>query len=376
VTDAPEKTAAGKRSRESTRRRRESPAPSGTAIADGPAEQSSLNSAFSFGTLVEGQFNRLAAVAARAAAENPGAVYNPLFIHADVGLGKSHLLQSMARLLMDRRPDLRTRYLTCEAFASMYQDALQRDSLPDLRRVIRGMDVLLMDDAQYLVGRPALQEEILYTFDARLNAGGQMAFAADAAPSMLGVMERLASRLKSGLTVEIIAADRASLRAVVRKKAEAMGRALPDDVLDIIVGDAANVREVESALTRVAGYAAMMKTPISAALAAEVLKRRSVAARPVAVEAVQVVVAKYYGLTVDDIRSRMRTRLLTFPRQVAIFLARELTDQPLEALGGLFGDRDHSTVQHSINRIARECRKSKELESTLHELRRLIKSNR
>ena len=234
------------------------------------------------------------------------------------------------------------------------------------------LDLLLIDDIQYLLGRNALQEKMLYTFDAQYDAHRQMIFASDTALGSLNICERLLSRFKCGLVVEICPPTIADRMKIVRLKARERGARLPEQALDLIAQESSSIRDIESALLKVAGYAAMLKVEANIEVTEEVLRLKTRDRKRIPVELIQDVVCRYYGVSIKELQSRTRARSLRLPRQVAIYLAHQLTDHALEALGQYFDGRDQSTIRHSIYRILTAREQSRELKELLYKLRSMV----
>ncbi|HUG03324.1 MAG TPA: chromosomal replication initiator protein DnaA [Steroidobacteraceae bacterium] len=343
-------------------RREEAPAPSSApespAFAVRPREQrligSRLNPDFVFTTFVEGKSNQLARAAAVQVGENPGKAYNPLFIYGGVGLGKTHLMQAIGNLIRERRPGARIAYLHSERFVSDMVRALQHNTIAEFKQTYRTLDTLLIDDIQFFAGKDRSQEEFFHTFNALLEGQQQIVLSCDRYPKEVdGLEERLKSRFGWGLTVAIEPPELETCVAILMVKAQAAGGDLPEEVAFFIAKRIrSNVRELEGALRRVLATSRFTGRPVTLELAREALKDLLAAQeRLVTIENIQKTVAEYYKIRVADLLSKRRSRSIARPRQVAMALARELTNHSLPEIGDAFGGRDHTTVMHACDRV-------------------------
>ena len=325
------------------------------AAAPSDTEAPRLNPKYTFDTFVIGESNRFAHAAAIAIAEEPGQAYNPLFIHGDSGLGKTHLLHAIGHYVHDYHPKLRVRYVSSEEFTNDFVNSIRDDRAATFQRRYRDdVDVLLIDDIQFLQGKEQTQEEFFHTFNALHSTGKQIVLTSDQPPEKLTTFaDRMRSRFKSGLTTDVHPPELETRIAILRKKANAERMDIGDDVLELIASKiSTNIRELEGALIRVAAYASLQKEPVDRAKAAFVLKD------VVPSETGQITVghiiaetAVYFGVTVDDIKGPSRSRNLTMARQIAMYLSRELTEHSFPQLGQHFGGRDHTTVMHAEKKI-------------------------
>ena len=314
------------------------------AAAPSDTEAPRLNPKYTFDTFVIGESNRFAHAAAIAIAEEPGQAYNPLFIHGDSGLGKTHLLHAIGHYVHDYHPKLRVRYVSSEEFTNDFVNSIRDDRAATFQRRYRDdVDVLLIDDIQFLQGKEQTQEEFFHTFNALHSTGKQIVLTSDQPPEKLTTFaDRMRSRFKSGLTTDVHPPELETRIAILRKKANAERMDIGDDVLELIASKiSTNIRELEGALIRVAAYASLQKEPVDRAKAAFVLKD------VVPSETGQITVghiiaetAVYFGVTVDDIKGPSRSRNLTMARQIAMYLSRELTEHSFPQLGQHFGGRD------------------------------------
>jgi chromosomal replication initiator protein len=325
-----------------------------------------LNSSFTFTNFVNGKANQIARAAAIQIAENPGTAYNPLFIYGGTGLGKTHLLQAIGNEVLKRNPKAKVRYSHAEQFVADVVRAYQHKSFDSLKRYYRSLDLFLIDDVQFFVGKSRSQEEFFYTFNALFEAHKQVAITSDCFPKeMTGIEERLISRFGWGLTVAVEPPELEMRVAILLKKAENDGVSVDENVAFFIAKHIrSNVRELEGALKRVLAYCRFNNTQVNVTTAREALKDLlAVLNRQVSIENIQKTVADYFKIKVSDMYSKKRFRSVARPRQVAMALAKELTQQSLPEIGEAFGGRDHTTVLHA-------CRKTLELRETDQEFAR------
>ncbi len=313
-----------------------------------------LNPDFTFDTHVEGKSNQLARAAARQVGENPGGAYNPLFIYGGVGLGKTHLMQAAGHLMIERTPEARVAYVHSERFVADMVKALQHNAINEFKKHYRTLDALLIDDIQFFVGKERSQEEFFHTFNNLLEGQRQVIITADRFPKeLVGVEERLISRFGSGLTVSIEPPELETRVAILMLKAQQDGIPLPEEVAFFVAKRVrSNVRELEGALRRVMAGARFTGQPISIELASESLKDLlAFHERLVTINNIQKTVAEYYKIRVSDLHSKSRARQVARPRQLAMALAKELTNHSLPEIGDAFGGRDHTTVIHACRKI-------------------------
>lgn len=326
-------------------------------VEGGLKHRNYLNQSFTFPSFVEGKSNQLGLAAARQVAENPGGAYNPLFIYGGVGLGKTHLMHAVGNALADKNPNAKIVYLHSERFVADMVKALQLNAINDFKRYYRSVDALLIDDIQFFAGKDRSQEEFFHTFNALLEGGQQIIVTCDRYPKEIhGLEERLKSRFGWGLTVAIEPPELETRVAILMKKADQANMLLPNDAAFFIAQRIrSNVRELEGALKRVIANAHFTGREIDVPLVREALKDLlALQDKQVSVDNIQRVVAEYYKIKVSDILSKRRSRSVARPRQVAMSLAKELTNHSLPEIGEAFGGRDHTTVLHA-------CRKIKEL---------------
>jgi chromosomal replication initiator protein len=318
-------------------------------------ERARLNPAFSFDSFVTGKANQLARAAALQVSENPGVSYNPLFVYGGVGLGKTHLVQAIGNQLADRRPQARIRYIHAEQYVTDVVRAYQQKSFDEFKRYYHSLDLLLIDDIQFFSNKGRTQEEFFYAFNALVEAHKQIVITCDTYPKEIaGMEERLISRFGWGLTVAIEPPELEMRVAIVLKKAEAESVALSEDIAFFIAKHLrSNVRELEGALKKVLAFARFSGRELSLELAKEALQDiLNVASRQVSVEGIQKTVAEYFKIKISDMHSKKRSRNVARPRQVAMALAKDLTQMSLPEIGEAFGNRDHTTVLHACRTIA------------------------
>src|SRR5882762_824501 len=326
------------------------------ASAEPPVqERSRLNRGFSFDSFVTGKANQLARAAAIQVAENPGISYNPLFVYGGVGLGKTHLVQAIGNQVADRRPQARIRYIHAEQYVTDVVRAYQQKSFDEFKRYYHSLDLLLIDDIQFFSNKGRTQEEFFYAFNALVEAHKQIVITCDTYPKEIaGMEERLISRFGWGLTVAIEPPELEMRVAIVLKKAEAEAIELSEDIAFFIAKHIrSNVRELEGALKKVLAFARFNGRELSLDLAKEALRDiLNVASRQVSVEGIQKTVAEYFKIKTSDMHSKRRNRNVARPRQVAMALAKDLTQMSLPEIGEAFGNRDHTTVLHDCRTIA------------------------
>jgi chromosomal replication initiator protein len=337
-----------------------------------------LNSKYVFESFVVGNSNRFAHAACLAVAEMPSRAYNPLFIYGGVGLGKTHLMHAIGHRVLQEHPDWRVLYVSSETFTNEMISCIRDDRMTQFRQRYRNIDVLLIDDIQFVAGKERTQEEFFHTFEALYGAHKQLVISSDKPPKDIPTLEeRLRSRFEWGLISDIQVPDLETRIAILDKKAQMEHLAVPDGILQFIASRVdTNIRELEGALIRVIAYASITQAPLNLELAQEAL-RHVVALhrpRPVTIRAIQEEVARHYDLKPDDFQSKRRTRAIAFPRQVAMYLARELTDSSLPKIGEEFGGRDHTTVMHAHDKILQDRQRDPHLNHLLEELSRRIKS--
>ncbi len=335
-----------------------------------------LNPALTFETLVAGRANQMARTAALHVAGAPGAMYNPLFIYGGVGLGKTHLVHAVGNALLKDRPDARVLYLHAEQFISDVVKNYQRKTFDELKAKYHNLDLLLIDDVQFFAGKDRTQEEFFNAFEALLSKRAHIIMTSDTYPKgLVDIDERLTSRFDAGLTVAIEPPELEMRVAILMRKAGAENTEMPEDVAFFIAKNVrANVRELEGALRKVLAYSRFSQKDINIALAREALKDLlSIQNRQISVENIQKTVADFYKIKVADMYSKKRPASIARPRQIAMYLAKDMTKKSLPEIGELFGGRDHTTVLHAVRKIGAERSTNPELNQQLHVLEQTLK---
>ena len=351
------------------------PAPDEEASASG-AFRSRLNGALTFDTLVEGSANRMARAAALHVAGAPGQLYNPLFIYGGVGLGKTHLMHAVGNQLVQARPGAKVLYIHAEQFVSDVVKAYQRKTFDQFKDRYHSLDLLLIDDVQFFANKDRTQEEFFNAFEALLAKKSHIIMTSDTYPKGLAdIHERLVSRFDSGLTVALEPPELEMRVAILVSKAAAEGAEMPEEVAFFVAKNVrSNVRELEGALRKILAHSRFNQKEISIALAKEALRDLlSIQNRQISVENIQKTVADYYKIKVSDMYSKKRPASIARPRQIAMYLAKELTQKSLPEIGELFGGRDHTTVLHAVRKIAGERQQLTELNQQLHVLEQTLK---
>ncbi|MDQ0190952.1 chromosomal replication initiator protein DnaA [Alicyclobacillus cycloheptanicus] len=350
------------------------------AAADNEPElpSSPLNPRYTFSTFVIGTSNRFAHAACLAVAEAPANSYNPLFIYGGVGLGKTHLMHAICHSIMETRPDLRVMYLSCEQFINDFITSLRNNTSSEFRKRYRSIDVLLVDDIQFLAKKESTQEEFFHTFNALHGEGKQIVLSSDRPPREIPTLEdRLRSRFEWGLITDIQPPELETRVAILQRKAKADGFQIPEDVAFYIANQIdSNIRELEGALIRVVAYSSLVNQDIDIELAQQALKeiigpdRR----KGVTVQQIQKVIGDHYGLKIEDLKAKNRSKTVAFPRQIAMYLVRELTDLSLPRIGAEFGGRDHTTVMHACEKVSTEIERDPQLRMTIERLSEAIRT--
>jgi len=356
-------------------------APSGTGAATvrtlpPAASTHRLNTALTFDTLVAGRANQMARTAALHVAGAPGAMYNPLFIYGGVGLGKTHLVHAVGNALLKDNPQARILYLHAEQFISDVVKNYQRKTFDELKAKYHNLDLLLIDDVQFFAGKERTQEEFFNAFEALLAKKAHIIMTSDTYPKgLVDIDERLTSRFDAGLTVAIEPPELEMRVAILMRKSLAEGTEMPEDVAFFIAKNVrANVRELEGALRKVLAYSRFSHKDINITLAREALKDLlSIQNRQIGVENIQKTVADFYKIKVADMYSKKRPASIARPRQIAMYLAKDMTKKSLPEIGELFGGRDHTTVLHAVRKIGEERRTNTELNQQLHVLEQTLK---
>ncbi len=330
-----------------------------------------LNPRYTFDTFVVGSCNQFAHAAARAVAEAPSKAYNPLLLYGGVGLGKTHLMQALGHTVKSQWKDIRLTYVSAEAFTNEVINSLRFDRMVSFREKYRNVDVLLMDDIEFIAGKERTQEEFFHTFNALYEAQKQVVISSDCPPKEItGLEERLRSRFAWGLTADLQPPDLETKLAILAKKSDALGVALPDNVAFFIAAKIkSSIRDLEGALTRLIAYSSLTGAEVSLPTAQQVLKSLvDLEERRVTIENVQRIVCQEFSLTVTQLKSKNNSRAVAYPRQIAMYLAKELTAASLPQIGREFGNKHHTTVLHSVKKIERLRKTDRDLNTLLNRM--------
>ena len=345
-------------------------------VAPSPLKKAMLNPKYTFDTFVIGKGNQMAHAAALVVAEDPGSIYNPLFFYGGVGLGKTHLMHAIGHQMLQSQPNAKVKYVSSETFANDFINSIQNKTAEEFRQEYRNVDLLLVDDIQFFAEKEATQEEFFHTFNALYNEGKQIVLTSDRLPNEIPkLQERLVSRFAWGLSVDITPPDLETRTAILRKKAAAERLEIPDDTLSYIAGQIdSNIRELEGALVRVQAFAAMNSEDISTSLAADALKTlKSGKGHPqLSILQIQEEVAKYYHIQLKDLKGKKRVKSIVVPRQIAMYLARELTDNSLPKIGAEFGGKDHTTFIHAHEKIQQLMDSSVSMQNEVSEIKNFL----
>jgi chromosomal replication initiator protein len=337
---------------------------------------SMLNPKYTFDTFVIGKGNQMAHAAALVVAEDPGSIYNPLFFYGGVGLGKTHLMHAIGHQMLAKRPHAKIKYVSSENFTNDFINSIQKNKMEDFRNEYRTVDLLLVDDIQFLVNKEGTQEEFFNTFEELYRNNKQIVLTSDRLPNEIPTLpQRLVSRFAWGLSVDITPPDLETRTAILRKKAEAENLEIPDDTLSYIAGQIdSNIRELEGALVRVQAFATIQSADITTSLAAEALKalQSSEPLRQVSILQIQEEVASYYHIQLKDLKGKKRVKSIVVPRQIAMFLAREMTDNSLPKIGAEFGGKDHTTVIHAHEKIQQLLKHDSTIQNEISEIKGLL----
>lgn len=337
-----------------------------------------LNPKYIFDTFVIGSGNRFAHAASLAVAEAPAKAYNPLFIYGGVGLGKTHLMQAIGHYVIDHNPNLKVLYITSEKFTNEFINSIRDNKTVEFRNKYRNIDILLIDDIQFLAKKEQTQEEFFHTFNTLHEANKQIIISSDRPPKEIPTLEdRLRSRFEWGLITDIQPPDLETRIAILKKKATSENLDIPNEVMNYIANQIdTNIRELEGALIRIVAYSSLINKDMNAELASEALKDIISSSKPkiITIELIQQIVANYYNIRIEELKGKKRNQSVVFPRQVAMYLVRELTDYSLPKIGEDFGGRDHSTVIHAYDKIKNQLLVDSSLENKINSLLEKIKN--
>lgn len=337
---------------------------------------SQLNPRYTFDTFVIGSGNRFAHAASLAVAEAPAKAYNPLFIYGGVGLGKTHLMHAIGHYVLKHNPSSRVVYISSEKFTNEFINSIRDNKTIQFRNKYRSVDILLIDDIQFLAGKEQTQEEFFHTFNALHDANKQIIISSDRPPKEIPTLEdRLRSRFEWGLITDVQPPDLETRIAILRKKAIADNLDVPSEVLAFIADRVdTNIRELEGALIRVVAYSALLNQPITPDLALEALKDIMPDSKPkmLSIHVIQQTVCDYYRLRIEDLKSKKRTKSVAFPRQIAMYLCREMTEFSLPKIGEDFGGRDHTTVIHAHEKISRMIEEDPQTKEVIKQLKQQL----
>ncbi|GAB3068448.1 chromosomal replication initiator protein DnaA [Salinicoccus sesuvii] len=346
----------------------------------GPEPEVSVNSQLNvnntFETFVIGNGNRFSHAASLAVAEAPAKAYNPLFIYGGVGLGKTHLMHAIGHYVLEHRPNAKVAYLSSEKFTNEFINSIRDNKTEEFRNRYRNVDVLLIDDIQFLAGKESTQEEFFHTFNALHEDNKQIVISSDRTPKEIPTLEdRLRSRFEWGLITDITPPDLETRIAILRKKCEEEKVEIPNEAMIYIANHIhTNIRELEGALTRVAAYSKLVNQPLTPEMVSEALKDLVTQnkSKKITITDIQEAVASFYDVQIESFASKKRTKSIAFPRQIAMYLARELTDYSLPKIGEVFGGRDHSTVIHAHEKISKMITEDERFRQELEEVENRI----
>ncbi|MCG0275092.1 MAG: chromosomal replication initiator protein DnaA [Thermosediminibacteraceae bacterium] len=338
--------------------------------------QCNLNSKYTFDTFVVGNSNRFAHAASLAVAQAPAKAYNPFFIYGGVGLGKTHLMHAIGHYILEHNPSCKVVYVSSEKFTNELINSIRDDKNVEFRNKYRNIDVLLIDDIQFIAGKERTQEEFFHTFNALYEANKQIIISSDRPPKEIPTLEeRLRSRFEWGLITDIQPPDFETRIAILRKKAMMENLTVPDDVINFIATKIeTNIRELEGALIRIVAYSSLTNKPIDLNLAEQVLKDILPPSKPKTVSVMDIlqVVGNHFSVKIDDFKSKKRTKEIAYARQVAMYLCRELTDFSLPKIGEEFGGRDHTTVIHACEKISKDIQRDSQFAALIENLKKKI----
>lgn len=349
------------------------------AIVVNDEMSSTLNPKYTFNSFVIGNSNRFAHAASLAVAESPAKAYNPLFIYGGVGLGKTHLMHAIGHYILDGNPNAKVVYVSSEKFTNELINAIKDDKNEEFRNKYRNVDILLIDDIQFIAGKERTQEEFFHTFNALHDANKQIILSSDRPPKEIPTLEdRLRSRFEWGLIADIQVPDFETRMAILKKKADVENLNVANEVMGYIATKIkSNIRELEGALIRIIAYSSLTNREVTVDLATEALKDiiSKKQGKHVTIDLIQDVVSSYFNLRVEDLKSQRRTRNVAYPRQIAMYLSRKLTDMSLPKIGEEFGGRDHTTVIHAYEKISENLKTDDSLQNTVNDITKKLTQN-
>ncbi|OHB27771.1 MAG: chromosomal replication initiation protein DnaA [Desulfuromonadaceae bacterium GWC2_58_13] len=334
-----------------------------------------LNEKYTFEEFVSGSSNQFAYAAAMAVANNPATTYNPLFIYGGVGLGKTHIINAIGNEILKKNSDIKVCYYSSEKFMNELINSLRYAKMDDFRKKFRSIDVLLIDDVQFIAGKERTQEEFFHTFNALYESHKQIVVTSDKFPKEIpGLEERLRSRFEWGLIADIQPPDVETKQAILKMKSDQNGILLPQDVTLFLANSvSSNVRELEGYLIRIGAYASLTSTPITLNMAKEVLKDILIEKnREISIEEIQKVVAAHFNVKVSDLKSPKRLKILVIPRQIAMYISRQLTSSSYPEIGERFGGKDHSTIIHAIKKIEKQIENDYQIKVTIDNIKNIL----
>ena len=340
-----------------------------------PVKASNLSQLYTFDKFVSGTSNQFAFAACQAVANEPAKSYNPLFIYGGVGLGKTHLINAIGLEIIKTKPKMNVIYYTAEKFINELINSIRYQKMEEFRKKFRSADVLLIDDVQFIAGKERTQEEFFHTFNALYEENKQIVVTSDKFPREIpGLEERIRSRFEWGLIADIQAPDNETKIAILRMKAEQNGLSIPEDVAYYLANSvSSNIRELEGYLVRIVAYANLMSVPVTEATAREVLKHILVEkSRDISVEEIQKTVATYFNIKVSELRSAKRVKNLVLPRQIAMYLSRQLTAYSFPDIGDRFGGKDHSTIIYAIKKMEKQMEEDVQLKTSIESIRAML----
>ncbi len=335
-------------------------------------QDTGINPKYTFDTFVVGENNNIAHAASLAVSESPGEIYNPLFIYGGVGLGKTHLMQAIGNFIIQQNSSLKVKYVTSEVFTNELIESIRTEkntSNKNFREKYRNVDVLLIDDIQFIVGKESTQDEFFHTFNTLREAKKQIIISSDRPPKDFETLEeRLRSRFEWGLIVDISPPNYETRMAILRKKEELEGYNVDNSILDYIATNVkSNIRELEGSLNKLVAYSKLTRSEINMEFAENVLKDiiSPNAHREITPDLIIQIVAEHFGITTADISSQKRSNEIAYPRQIAMYLCRSMTDVPYETIGNYMGKRDHSTIKYGVDKIAKDMNSNESLKNTV-----------